>query len=302
MCQGTGQFEASRCRGRRRGLIVKVSQGAIRPAGFTLLELLVVMAIIVLLVALSIPAIKTLTQSNGQAQAVNLVRTMISTARSIAISQHRMAGVVFFEETSTFSQPVNGDRTAMQICVEDYNQGQYRIPPLYHVFVAYSSSRQYLPVDVKLAVLSDDVSNQGNVDVANHPNVPSGTLLANGRAIMFDANGQMVLIQNMATPSPYSRWNLLPSTPDDKPGVGNMQYGDWRFFAANNGGGSPSGTGVDPQTSLTASANSYPGIFLYSKSDFDTQAANQSNGFKASWLKDHTDVIIVNANTGTVLQ
>src|SRR5436305_1730209 len=74
---------------------------------FSLIELLTVMAIIAILAALTLPAIKSLAKSNDQSQATNLVRSLIGSARSIAIAQHRMAGVVFFEESTQYSRPVN---------------------------------------------------------------------------------------------------------------------------------------------------------------------------------------------------
>ena len=121
---------------------------------------MVVIAIIVLLAGISLPAIKALTSSNDQSQATNLVRSMIAAARSVAVSQHRMAGVVFFDETPTFSRPVNGGRTAMQIFVEDFNQQQWQqnyngMQPGMTVFTYYSSARQYLPAGTTIATLQD---------------------------------------------------------------------------------------------------------------------------------------------------
>ncbi|HEY4330478.1 MAG TPA: prepilin-type N-terminal cleavage/methylation domain-containing protein, partial [Phycisphaerae bacterium] len=95
-----------------------------RPA-FTLLELLVVIAVLVVLCGMTMPAIKSLTRGNGISQASNQVRAAISQARAIAIAQHRQAGIVFFDETSQYSLPVNTTQTAFQIIIEDYNQTQY---------------------------------------------------------------------------------------------------------------------------------------------------------------------------------
>ena len=58
-----------------------------RREAFTLLELLIVIGIIVVLAAITVPAIKGLTKSNDNGQSVNLVRAMLSSARAIAVSQ-----------------------------------------------------------------------------------------------------------------------------------------------------------------------------------------------------------------------
>src|SRR6185295_4586985 len=89
---------------------------------FTMMELLVVMAIIVIIVAIAVPAARAISKNNDENQATNLVRSMITNARAIAVSQHRPAGVVFFEETPKFSKPANGGQTAMQIFVEAFVQ------------------------------------------------------------------------------------------------------------------------------------------------------------------------------------
>ena len=96
-------------------LIVKYemrdSSGHLR--GFTLAELLVVSMIIVLMLSLVAPAVTGMLRGNAQSQALNLIRAQLATARSVAISQHRQAGLVFFADDS------NKDLTAMQIIVSD---------------------------------------------------------------------------------------------------------------------------------------------------------------------------------------
>jgi prepilin-type N-terminal cleavage/methylation domain-containing protein len=232
---------------------------------FTLIELLVVIAIIALLAGITIPAVRSLSKSNDQSQSVDLVRSMLSNARAIAIAQHRMAGVVFFEETAAYSLPVNANQTTMQLFVEDYNQAQYAPlnPPAGVVFfVKYSTVRQYLPAGVKLAALTDLGSNIETGDAAS---------ANSARAILFDADGAMLLRSGLLTPPPGSGGSNQGTYP--------TAYGDWKF------------TGLASQSS--------PGFFLYSKTDYDAQPAGAG---RVTWLINNATVVIVNANTGGVLR
>jgi type II secretory pathway pseudopilin PulG len=148
------------------------------------MELLTVMAIIALIVAITVPAIRALGKSNDQIQAANLMRAMLSEARSLAISQHRMVGVAFFEETAGNSPSVHANTTAVVVCVEAYDQSGVagHVPPGTQ-FDYYGSMRQYLPEGIRLAVLSD-LTGLGNV-------VAEDT--QGQRIILFDANGQLAL-------------------------------------------------------------------------------------------------------------
>ena len=242
---------------------------------FPLIELLVVIAVIVILAAITVPALRSLTKSNDTAQAANVVRSYIAAARSAAVNGHRMAGVVFFEESADYSRPVNANQTAMQLFVEDYNQAQYT-PNNTTVFIKYSSDRQYLPGNVRLAALSD--LNNGSVATAenNTSNI--------ARAIIFDANGQLITIDRLATPSPGAGGANQGQYPE--------AYGDWKFLTPN--GATPAGpAGI---------ASSSPGFFLYSKADYDAQTAGYSDAQRFVWIRQHADVVIVNAYTGNVIR
>src|ERR1035437_4752104 len=82
------------------------SQGVLllkrRTRAFTLIELLVVIAIIIILVFITVPAVKAMTKSNNQKQAVNLITSMLATARAVAIERHAAAGVVLYEESNMY--------------------------------------------------------------------------------------------------------------------------------------------------------------------------------------------------------
>ncbi|HEV7301518.1 MAG TPA: prepilin-type N-terminal cleavage/methylation domain-containing protein [Tepidisphaeraceae bacterium] len=81
---------------------------AVRRAGFTLTELLVVITLIVLLIVLALPAFNFITGSRSVDAAQNVVGAMLGRARSEAINQQRSMGVAFwFDRTN--------ERTAMAI-------------------------------------------------------------------------------------------------------------------------------------------------------------------------------------------
>ncbi len=242
---------------------------------FSLIELLVVIAIIAILSAIAIPAIKSLTKSNDQSQATNLVRAAIANARMIAVSQHRMAGVVFFEETVQYSRPVNSAQTAMQLFVEDYNQQQYFLPPNTPAplgttfFVPLSADRQYLPAGIKLATLSDVGSglNVAENVVSGHP----------ARAILFDSTGQLLLRGQLATPKLTAFGAVQGTYP--------YASGDWKFL------------NEIPSTPAISGAFTSPGFFLYNKTEFDAQSFAGETAL-AQWLVRHADAVIVNGYTG----
>jgi prepilin-type N-terminal cleavage/methylation domain-containing protein len=259
--------------------------------GFTLIELLVVIGIIVLLAGMSVPAIKSLTKSNDQTQATNLVRSMLSAARSIAISQHRMAGVVFFEETPRYSRPVNGGRTAMQIFVEDFNQQQYSqggavVPTGVTVFVYYSMARQYLPVGTRAATLADIAGVPTDLSVDSNTPGPSRS-----RSIVFDANGQTVLRRGIAAP--------FPGAGNSEPDMGTYPtgYGDWQFLT-------PNGKFNDGAGSPTASRTS-PGVFVFNQAELASlfpPGRTPDDATTSAWIKQHADLVLVNPNTGNFIR
>jgi prepilin-type N-terminal cleavage/methylation domain-containing protein len=181
-----------------------------RPA-FTLIELLTVVAIIAVITAIAVPAIKALGKSNDLIQAENLVRAMLSQARSIAISQHRMAGVAFYEEDVAYARggAAHGkNTTAMAVFVELYDQST--TPAGYTGFDYFGGTRQYLPDGIRLAALSDDPN-----PVANgvEGNVVAEDASGKSRIILFDANGGLVLRNDIWDPfmpptfqGPYSSY------------------------------------------------------------------------------------------------
>jgi prepilin-type N-terminal cleavage/methylation domain-containing protein len=240
---------------------------------FTLIELLVVIAVMIILMAAMLPAIKSMTRNNNQKQAVNQITIMLAQARSVAISQRRQTGVVFFEETAANASPYTPSQTAAQIFIEDPDQTTTKYPtprdPDNTFFIQYAA-KTYLPVGVMVATLNDATAKQITT---------GGSASGSCRAIMFDSNGQLVLRNGLA------RANLAGA-----PGVAPRVYGDWNF---NSKGTSAS------------SAASSPGLVIFGKKDYEAQgftstAASQTAA--ATWVQQHSDVIVVNAYTGQVIR
>ena len=70
-------------------------------AGFTLVELLVAMSIIVLVVAVVVPSFTTIVRSTNYSSAINLVSATLGKARNIAVERGRHTAVAFGFDTET---------------------------------------------------------------------------------------------------------------------------------------------------------------------------------------------------------
>ena len=63
--------------------------------GFTLIEMLVVMALAAILTALAVPAFRALTTGSSVGETTSVVKNTLDVAQSRAVSSHRYVGVVF---------------------------------------------------------------------------------------------------------------------------------------------------------------------------------------------------------------
>lgn len=64
-------------------------------AGFTLIEMLVVVSIIAIMISLTVPAINSMVQSQRQTSAKNLIRSALAQAQAYAVKERKYAGLRF---------------------------------------------------------------------------------------------------------------------------------------------------------------------------------------------------------------
>jgi len=266
--------------------------GGCRRRGFTLVELMVVIFIIAALAVIAAPAVTAMLRGNAQSHAVNLIRAQLATARSVAISQHRQAGVIFFEE-STYYMPhgsVNTDRTAMQLIVESADQSAVTSDNAIGntVFVYHSRDREYLPAGIQIATLNDD------------PNKMVTTSKVGGstsRIILFDANGQLVLRNRIVRPD-------LGSSPAANVDPYPWAYGDWlkEKDKTNGAWGAPN----ENSDYVGVSA---PALLIYNDKEFSNYckssaylSAEKKDVAASDWVQRHADVLVVNAYTGNLIR
>ena len=169
---------------------------------FTLIELLVVISIIVILLAVSIPTIRSLTKSNREKQAVNLLTTLLANARSTAIATHKYSGIVVYEYPAATSTGSTDATSYVQLITQSTINGTGKIRYFTRV---PRTTPQRLPQGIQVAMLDDSVSG-----FKNQASASSG---GKCRVILFDSTGQMALLNALATDTsltdPVSTaWNI----------------------------------------------------------------------------------------------
>jgi prepilin-type N-terminal cleavage/methylation domain-containing protein len=251
--------------------------------GFTLIEMLVVMAIIVLAVGLAVPAIRALAGTGSTQAAQNTVSAYLARARTEAIGLQNVQGVMFFIDPAT-------DRVnCAQVMASPFKPGD--IPGITYLDLAPDHDYLSLPPATRVETMKDS----GTPNVDPFPNARylgfnsySGSTTAIGGVILFDGSGRL------ASPA----------------------YG-FRFIDRSSGTGAPTSLGQMAFATQPPPVDRWPATavkFIRSQIAFtlydqesgrnggvtDTNGGNEAA--RASWLDVSASPIFINRYSGTLVR
>ncbi len=149
------------------------------PHAFSLVELLVVVAIIALMATLVLPAISNIMRSNKMGATENIIRGMIATARAYAAENQKYAGIRFQKAANNRQYLVLIEK------VSAADPRQYQAVP----------NRKPVALPIGISLLSGDVSVDTDID---DDDTDSFNLVLEGQqtfSIIFSPTGQLVIKQ-----------------------------------------------------------------------------------------------------------
>jgi prepilin-type N-terminal cleavage/methylation domain-containing protein len=248
--------------------------------GFTLVELLAVLAIMAIAAAVSLPAFVGLFRGNNQVQAINQVTADLTLARNLALQLHTDVALVFYEESAngftlsgvTPTPPVHSGETAMAFAVALPGQPENSAAaPIW--FEPYSGVPvQYLPKGTYVATLVGYIAT-APPNYANGfylPPTPAASAGNAPRAIVFNPNGHVTIINDLGAVK--------------NPSLPTADYGDWNFTVTGAPGAGPSS----------------PGVVVYEPNAMPQSALVNATAL-GTYLAANADVLTVNSYTGSIV-
>jgi len=189
-----------------------------KTSAFTLTEILIVIGVIVLLLALAVPALRVMTGGRSIEGAENQLSAFLGRARGQAITFQEIRGVMFYKDMTgktfmTMVQQADANRPDVDVMID--------LVPDSDVFA--------LPSGVDVHTMDDAVVSGGsrtdegfvgyNTRLANETVTLPATVLRYGGAILFEADGQLARV-TYSFPSGGTIMQLLYDTPSPPAGDG----------------------------------------------------------------------------------
>jgi prepilin-type N-terminal cleavage/methylation domain-containing protein len=276
--------------------------------GFTLTELIVVMGIIILIIAIAVPAIRSLTGTRSVDAGFNTLSAMVTRAREEAVGIQDVRGVMFY---------LNAENDRVEaVIVQDTPPPVTATGPQPTYYLDVVPNRDYLPLPAGIGVQTvNNCTFNGTGPTASrtsdgylgyNPASSYGTQTENmlyGGVILFDGNGRLIsatygfkLFDNTNTQNPTGMAQLLKidsptptldMVPTYNGALLSSQFGfvlyDREAFKAQ--GFTDGDTYLDPTVTT-----------------YGTTATANSEASEEVWLDANSAPILVNRYNGTLIR
>jgi prepilin-type N-terminal cleavage/methylation domain-containing protein len=288
------------------------------PRGFTMTEILIVIAIIVLVLALAVPALNFIGGSKSVEGATNSISAVLAKARNLAIGHQQVYGVFFYlDPASTFTT------LAIVRDVGSSNTFGGTTPEAFLDLDPVNNDVLALPSGVSAQMVDDGFAN-GNTaqpsdryigyNTAMHDAVPMPVTspLNYGGVILFDADGRVVRkiytfqISTGSAPGPYA-WTLMgklfePSAFIVAHPTPTTAEQDWSP--------GPTGTTVPERSSVGLVLFDHSAFINTGGTDTDPQVINGNSGSytagsepaEEAWLDQNAALLLINRYNGTIVK
>jgi prepilin-type N-terminal cleavage/methylation domain-containing protein len=166
--------------------VLKKKRNLKNNAAFSLVEMLVVVGIIAVLIGLTIPAINALQKSYDSTGAESMISAALSTARTLAISNHNYAGVRF--QKAYNSDPNKADQYMIFIVYEESkNMG--------NLTDAFRAIEGYKPVKLpaNIGVMDMKLGDKANIVSDVNINETKELIDTTTFSIVFSPAGKLVI-------------------------------------------------------------------------------------------------------------
>ena len=261
--------------------------GGRRRRGFTLAELLVVIAVIVLVIAMAVPLFKIMSSDRSVESGQNLVSAMLQQARARAIGLQAPRGIFFFEDQAT-------KKTAMVLVKINDPSILIGANPNANVIELDEEADAFgfLPLGVGAAFV-----------LGNNPSGSAGPVYRPYGLVAFDESGRIMTIPSYSL---YATGDPAYSAPPGSP-PGTLSNTWLRFRYASN-------IGADVMDALGRSKAAADAQFssatmlLYDKVPFSGQTPPVGTPVLAfspqqsAWLDNNGFSLTVNRYNGTILK